>query len=365
MPTPTPGRFLVLRMLPLALGLLALGLLACGSDVAAPTPSRDASQLYWSLTLNHRAITLSTTAPHDTITLVATPRNGRGEPLEGLPAPTFSTTDLDWVSVSPEGVVRARARRNRVRVIARLHANNDTHADTAFINIVNNASPPVLASLSAQPVPPDSAKFAVGGGFNGEFLKLPVRALSELGTTISGLSVHFASSDTTIAKINRETGTVETRLPGTVEFYAAATAFGVTRTDTVPFRIGYPLVRQVYLEAQRRNGIPVAAFGEAPVVVAVGGGVVWVNQTGMKTDVTFDDPSHAVEHPAMCAQGLCGSGNIEPFGAPEDESDFMELFRFRAFNAPGTYTYRSTMHGTTGIVIVVDESGAAAARAGR
>src|SRR5690625_4358130 len=63
---------------------VGMGMLAACADITAPEifePETDAAKLYGSLTLDNRAINLSTAAPYDTIRITATPRNMLGEAL--------------------------------------------------------------------------------------------------------------------------------------------------------------------------------------------------------------------------------------------------------------------------------------------
>src|SRR5690349_7813960 len=75
--------------------------LACESSSFKPEPIIDSPELYWDLELNHYAVTLSTTTPYNTLQLVATPRNYRGDPLTGLPAPQYVSGNLEKVDVTP------------------------------------------------------------------------------------------------------------------------------------------------------------------------------------------------------------------------------------------------------------------------
>ena len=72
--------------------------------VTAPHSEQTKSAvLVGQLELNHHAVLLSTaTAPYDTLTLRATPRNVRGEPLPALAAPHYTSTDLEHVGVTSE-----------------------------------------------------------------------------------------------------------------------------------------------------------------------------------------------------------------------------------------------------------------------
>src|SRR4051812_21430714 len=83
--------------------LLASTVLGCGSDdaLSAPAAVTDGAQLYMALTLDHRAITLSTVPPYDTLRLTATPRNAAGAPLSLGDSITFTSSDPATVRVDP------------------------------------------------------------------------------------------------------------------------------------------------------------------------------------------------------------------------------------------------------------------------
>src|SRR5690606_29294855 len=69
--------------------LLLLPLLgACESETLKPEPL-DGRQLFWRLSLSHRAVVMSTQPPYNTLAVVAIPRNVDDEPLSGLPEPVY------------------------------------------------------------------------------------------------------------------------------------------------------------------------------------------------------------------------------------------------------------------------------------
>jgi plastocyanin len=349
----------VLRRLPgiqLQVALLAMAALACGNEALTSSPVEDGSRLYWGLRLDHHAVNLSVHAPYDTIRLTATPVNSAGGPLDGMPAATFESGDPEVLEVTSEGVVRALSPASRIPVVATLSIANLTHLDTTLITITDDLAPPVLAVFSAHPVPPDSAKTTAGPGFFMPPKVLPVQALDAANQPMAGLEVDFRSSDTLRASINRSTGLVFGRRPGQVTLYATTTAYGVTKADTIPYTVGWPLHRTVPMYRSTPDGAMVPDFDPAEVWLGPGGTVVWVNFLGKEADVVFDDPASAVENTTYCTFfGLCGSGNIEPFNPPLDDPNFFAHARARRFPVPGTYTYHSAIYGITGKVIVMDQ----------
>ncbi|HEU6449805.1 MAG TPA: hypothetical protein VFT57_00195 [Gemmatimonadaceae bacterium] len=330
----------------------------CASDAAvAPPPRADDPQMYWSLTLDHHAVTLSTVAPYDTIRLTATPRTADGTTLTDAPAPTFESLDLDRMVVSADGLVRAIKTGDRVPVVAALTVGDLSHVDTAYVNITDIATPPTLATLSIHPDPGDSAKLAMN---TTKFFVPKARAADS--TLIDGLAIDYQSLDPTVAVVDRAWGLMWTVRPGHVKVVAAATAYGVTRADTVQYTVGYPI--NLWVTVQQRtttDGRTINVFVPDHVEIGPGGGVVIVNSTGKATDVTFDDPTNVIQTDLYCgvpydtyAPWLCAAGNIDAFTA--DSTSDLSAWRARTFPVPGTYNFRSTIFGTTGTIVVVDES---------
>lgn len=348
-----------------ALVLVASG---CSGDVAvAPPPATDIAQFYWALTLDHHAVTLSTAAPYDTLRLTATPRNIDGEPLTGLPTPIFTSGNLERVQVSAEGVVQAIAPGNQIPVIATLVQGNVVHADTVLVSVTSIANPPVLDSVSFGLSATDSAKVAFPAS-----KVLSATGWDTNGSRILGLPIHYTVSDPTIASL-RLFGAqtiVQPVRPGTVDLIATTTAYGITKADTLSFTIGQSLAATIaVVQRLDASGKPRNVFIPDRIVLGTGGNITWYNETGIPTDVTFEDPANILPRDFYCTPSyierdpeLCASGNIDAFGVPttiDGQIDPMATWhnrRARTFPVPGTYTYHSTSSGATGTIVVVDES---------
>lgn len=361
-------------------------ILACGGDSLGP-PLVEPSTLYWDLNLNHHAVTLSTTSPsHDTLTLIAMPRNISQEPLPGLPAPIYVSEDPERVLVTSEGMLVAvapMAPGTQVKVVASLTAGNAKHTDYALVRVVDNPTPPMLASLSVQPLRPDSAKLAAVRVMEREHdYRLPMRATDTAGGPLVDLLVSVRSSDSRVAAIDEITRVVQGFMPGWVNFYAAATAFGVTKADTLRFRIGLPITSRFVLLA-RSDGIPGNFLEERELRVGVGAMVYWQATGGdasTDADITFADPTHVAALPTsplyahpVSPLWLCdafesaipgvtdcaGSGSfvLRPILVPNSSSPFWILgIGARTFPVAGIYPFRSTLQGFDGKIVVVDES---------
>jgi plastocyanin len=333
------------------------GLAACRSDAVEPIVT-DPTTAYWSLELDHRAIAMSTVAPHNTIQLTAVPRSPSGAALEGLPAPRYASGNTDALTVSSTGLVTARSPAFGVPIVATLTAGGITHVDSAFVQVVPDPAPTV-ASFSIAPLPGDSAKWAITGLFGEPIKTLTPVVLDPLGTPLF-VPVHFRSLDNTVSRIDPRSGALAPVRRGTVTFIASTTAYGTVMADTLPFTIGAPLIAVFHVE--RAPGGSATRFNPSRITVGSGALVLWENATGIATDVTFEDPASAEAVPEWedCAIGMpCEPGNIPEFTAHPGSEDPFDLIvngrRLRRFSAPGTYTFRSTRFGTTGTIVVVSE----------
>jgi plastocyanin len=375
--------------------------LACEGESLKP-PIVDPNQLYWELDLNHRAVTLATAtaAPYDTLTLVATPRNLQGEALSGLPAPQFTSKDVERVQVTPDGVLHGIAATNAsIWVIATLTVDNLKHTDSVLVRVVNTATPPVLASFSVHPVPPDSAKVSVSPAYArslalgtpssfafsiAEFRPavLPVQAADISGTPITGLPVYFRSSNPKIAAIDRVTGGVIGVQLGAVTLYASTTAFGVTKADTLPYRIGLPLHRMIALQSvtSLSSENPVYVFSPSEVTVAAGALIYFSNQLGnadtSHIDITFAEadlpnivaantwphgPRLTVTLSSLCNGSFffgpadCASAGNAVIISTTGPGGTNRSTAPRVFTTPGVYEYHSTVAGAAGRIIVLSD----------
>lgn len=359
-----------------------LGLVfGCGEAVAPyhEPVATEIAGLYWALTIDHQAVTLSTVAPYDTLRLTATPRDADGGSLAASGTVTFRSSDEARVQVGADGLIRALKAGTNVKVIAELTAGNVRHADTVTVNVTTVAAPPTLASLSIHPVPPDSARWPAdfaGVGSDGLEglppvvlqLALPVifgktltiRAMDTSGHAISGLAVQITSSDETVAAYTSNLfggPAVRPRRPGTTAFIATATAYGVTRTDTLPFTITMPGLAVLILQSPAATPGGTASVGVDPAEVTINrdGVAVWLNATGRPVDLVFDDSTDVAESPWQCGDDdPGGAGNVAAFGDATGNTASAANCRMRRFPVAGVYTYRSTTTGAAGRIVVTD-----------
>lgn len=362
-----------------ALTTAVILLAGCSGDALKPPPETDPGALYWALDLNHHAAMLSTDPDYNTLTLVATPRDGHGNAIPMTEVPRYTSTDAEHLIVTSDGRLTATAARPEpIWVQAALTIGNVTRRDSVLVKIVDLTDPPVLDVFSAEPVAPDSAK--TYSGFDNLLLRVPLRvqATDVNGTSMAELLadnflVSFRSSDPSIATINNVTGEIEGWRPGTVTLYVTATAFGVAKADTVTYRIGLPVQTSYRINSRMSasTGEPENYFPVREIRVGVGAAVAFLwdetYQTIDTTDViVFDDADVVEVKPGatfarpdlfyipmelLCMVSDCESGgNIS---IAEDPS--ARIGTLRVFTAPGEYDIQSVKYGARGRIVVVDE----------
>lgn len=359
--------------------LLALVIAGCGGlePVASYKPITDAARLFLSLTLDQRAITLSTLAPYDTLQLTATPRDGTGAPMSGLPAPTFTSSDTTVVWVTPAGELQARAA-GSATVIAEVRADgNIRHADTATVAVTADVTaPPALATFSIEPLTPQDAVWSItppdpgNGGVLVAFAthQFPIarvtpRILDAQGNPMPWVPVEYESLDPDLALLSPYLPQIPVvRLreqPGTARIVMRATIYGATMVDTARFTITAAYVHDVIVRPAA-NGGPPQVESLTPTIRA-GGYVFFDNLTADSVRVTFDDPASAGAADVVCSafgSGFCGAGNIPNFMSTDTVTwgppgNPFENTRGRQFTTPGTYVFHLEPLGVTGHIIVV------------
>lgn len=352
------------RLAPWLVAALA-ALAACRSDTV--TGTADGATAYWALALDQHAITLALAAPYDTLQLTATPRTVAGTALDGLGPVHYSTSNGEAVAVDSAGRLTALDLTPGVTIIATLTARGITHADTATVAVTDDPAGLTVASFSLQPLPGDSAKYALGGTLLEPFRFLAPAVLDPNGDPLAGLPVYFTSLDPTTAAIDPFGGVITGVRLGTVRFAATLTAWGERFTDTVSYTIGRPGYARVrYYGPFDVPPHQVGSFDPDSVTIAVGGVVEWWNfglPEGELMDMVFDNPAPLDSVPEGMACALYGAdcdgtGDIPPYGPTLDDvfGTQGERFRARRFTQPGVYRYESTIWGTRGVVVVIDEA---------
>jgi hypothetical protein len=381
-----------------------LSLAACRGDSLKPPAEPDDRTLFWGLELNHHAVTLGLPGSgYDTLQLVAMPRNRFGEPLTGLPPVQYTPRDPERVAVTSDGQLVARASTGfgAAWVVASVTTNNLKHEDSVWVKVMAADQRPELATFSIHPVPPDTAKAAalqIGGPLAQENFAstLPLRMADPAGVSLLAgrLPVYLRSSDPSVATpgtvysqdVKREALATTSergltffgRRPGSVTFYAEATVFGARKADTLSYRIGWPLFGEVNV-GPTAQGYPPGTFLQPAVTIATGGIVRWTMPTLVRSggtladsvlvvDVTFADgtvANVAAFGPSSPYYDLlggfcffpvadCNAGSFE-LGPGIDFDSSEPLTALRTFTEPGIYEYRSTINGTRGRIVVVDD----------
>lgn len=380
-----------------------------GNDQVSPSPP-DIETLFWDLRLSHHAVTLSTTSPYDTLTLLATPRNHRREPLAGLPSSVYTTSDPRAVVVTSDGKLQAvQANGGVTTVTATLTVANVKHTDLVYVQVVDDATPPVLGNVSIHPLPPDSAKRATmshdltmafynppikkeetGGMFDFVFstgsVPFPVRTTDTANNPIPGF-VYLETSDPEIAKFLTALARFPDDLsyppwlsplkPGVVALYASATMFGVTKVDTLQYEVGWPLAVGIIVDTFPSRG-PGNFFRQGTLTedmvtpgvqvrIGTGGVVGWkaVN-TPEETELVFDDPTNVRAYEILASSlvnpNVCNISDLNyPYlvGGCSAEGNFVlpgeaNKFALRVFPVPGVYEFHNARNGARGRVIVGD-----------
>ncbi len=340
----------------------------CGSD-GVVAPLTEGVTPFWALELNHAAITLGLQEGLDTLRLVATPLAADGSPIDGLGTVSFTTTNVNAVSVAGDGLLTGVEATPGVLIVASLTARGVTHTDTATVAVTDDPGTRRLGAFSIQPVAPDSAKFALGGTYLEANRNLTPTVLDTDGNPMDGVPIHYVSLDRTTGLVDTWSSTITGLRPGYFHIVATATVYGEVFTDTLRYRIGYPGVAKPNIYGKMYAYLIYDVGTYYPQTLTVGTGAVVELQYSMgggyQADMIFDDPAaldSVPEQYACVAYGLaCGDvGNIEPFGPPLVLVDYLDYdanrSRARRFTQPGVYPYHSELWGTAGVIIVVDES---------
>lgn len=331
-----------------AVATVMLAAVACGSDGPSAPGFQDPKTILWSLVLDRHAITMASSGDQSTIQLAPKAVNADGDAIGGAQI-VYSLSDSESISVSPAGLITARAPAIGVVLIASTQVANVTRKDTAYIDVVDVASAPVLQQFelslaSGATALPASDQFNFFG--NDQAL---VTAADADGNALDGLRAYYTSSDPTTVSVDHATGAVHTIRIGKATITATATAYGVTKTSTLDVTVIPPMFAAVGAveTTPASSPTPVFVFQPADLTVSAGASVFFVNASyTTKIDVVFDDSTDVAESPFF----PMGSGNIEPFRT--DTIAGSPGYRFRAFPKPGTYTYHSTLFNTNGRIIV-------------
>jgi hypothetical protein len=365
----------------LAFALLAT--IACGADSTAPKLTAP-DGLFWSISLSHRAVTLSTRTPHDTLQLTVVARSATGAPLDNATIQFRVGDGADTtVFVSPTGLLQGHAFARSVRVLVTVSQGGMTQYDTVLVKVdtaaVANPGQP-LQSFSIRPA--DNTQLLLECAENAS-LNLPLTVVDANGQSVSNLPVFYASAQHEIANVTTKgmgslvgspfNGIVYPNCAGphvgeSVWFYATTTIYGVTYTDSVEFTSTMPTFAGIIILPDESSGSSDITFSPQHVTVAAGGAVAWIPATapGQQLDVVFDAPQQIAETTDTLFIMSFGvfppsgvGGNISPWSVDPDIPGWDQQYvpvnaRTRRFPVPGRYQFRSAKYPkATGTITVV------------
>jgi hypothetical protein len=355
-------------------------LAACGSDRTGTAPV-SATTVYWALSMNYHAVTMSSLAPQNTVQLTAIPVNASEAPLSGFGRVTYTVAD-SAVTVDSTGLVTALYRTGGTRltrVVATLRdpEQNVTHTDTAYVRVTDTLPHSALATFSIQPVPGDSAKISRDYEANNGSVTLPVYATDSAGNTICDASncplpVYFTSSNATVAAIGNTTGQITTGLTGYATFRATALVYGRVVSDSLVYEVGNTIfgidnlvTTQGLANLNSSPPLPPPNHFEPQTLTIGVGGEVWfwpvMADTLDTVDVTFDNPNAItgsmldnnfnflsnIVNSAFLLTTYSDPTQQPPYNFPGTLGDVF-------FPTKGTFTYHSRKLGTGGTIIVGD-----------
>jgi hypothetical protein len=323
------------------LGIIITSFICGCADPVAPHPTLLPVEVVpWKLQLNHRAVTLSTTAPHNEIKLEAIAYNVYGDVLDEVSDVTY-TTNSAYVLVSPDGTLRANTTQSTTaQVIAHVTYQGVTRPDTLYVRVNNNVPTPapVLKTLDLDVMPGDSTRIASYGYSDFPTKLLQLRAFDTQDNPIQNIAVRYESSDRTIVQLSPQSPLLLSYQRGVAVVRASATVYGVSLSDSLLITVTDPLSVLAQLRATENGRIhPVQQLDHT---IAVGGTVTWYNQSMDSVDIIFDDSTNvAIGKRNMRDMG----GNIPPFASTQWPIQFNnESVRERSFPIAGTYHWRST-----------------------
>jgi hypothetical protein len=355
------------------LGLALLGALtttlAC-SDLPIHPIRKDLADQLWDVRIEPRAITMSTVAPYDTITLRTIAWNGVGDTItDDLEVRYHSVTDTT-VRISDDGVLTVRTRTNTrgIKIVASVTYNKATRTDTATVVVTTEPTPPriidsivleTVDNLTREPTPP---VWSIAG------LTAPLivpRVLSN-GATVSNVPLSYTSSDQAIILVDPWTGAVTPQLKGTAHITATTTWYGTTYKKTLDVRVIGPLngTFRIHERIPRGSDTAVVVITPQEIELEVGAYITWLNERQRPVEIIFDDPTHVEQFTGpimqyyqticlflgrLCNVGQSGGNVIIP--APNPEVDPSTPLDIRYIAVPGTYRFRTESGGTGTIII--------------
>jgi plastocyanin len=344
-----------------------LGAGCSGDPVTGPEPVAP-TDLLWSIALNHRAVVLSTSAPNNTLQIVATPYNFVGTPLEKNVNVQFAVNDPS-IHISTTGLLTALTPGTDFLVRVSVTVDGVTLRDSVFVTVTDITGFSELDTLILS-LPTYNAPVAIGTSGNCGNLynltapSLAVRLFDTEMRDITDVPIAFSSSDPRRVAIDPYTGTFQVLSceSETIQLYAETTIYGVRKRDSVALTLTPPLMAQVLTGTINPNSSSLF-LGPTTVLIGTGGIVVWVQSSDIPFDIVFDDPDAASAMSDTLNLGYVKipsrpeTGNIDAWVKGTGHIIYTldpETYRIRQFHTAGTYRYHSTLHNISGTIVVRD-----------
>lgn len=338
---PRLGTFQPSTMRPLIWPLLAACILAAGCQPSGDSviePKNSADSIPWFLRINYKAVTMKV---GDALQLKATPTTVDGVPIEGLPAPVWTTNDTA-LKVDANGNMTTHQAVRGDFVVATITDPNHTWilTDTAVVSTVDTVYHFSGYKLwLQQPAQTDTViPMAVANNFNAVLLGPTGQPLTDqTGALISPNATYTTNApypdfQVFISPYPRATayniGVYKVRINSYL--------FGTVYTDSVTFRIVWPLTVTLNIQPMvpgAGNPTP-SRMSQTNITITTGGTVNFLNQnTTVPADIVFDDQAHVT------------GGNIPVVRTSSPGSSVV-------FPNPGNFTYHSSL-GFSGTITVV------------
>lgn len=291
--------------------LLITALVACSDELSLNRTQVD--KMLWSLSHDIKAATI---AVGDTLKVSATPRNYKGDILEGRPV--FRSSDSRKAVVdSITGVVTAVEASGSILIISSITIDDLTTGDTTTLAIT--ATRNYLKSFSLMKLSPDTVAMST---------TMPVMAMATDSNNfpVSGLPLSVQTNDKTIGTQLYGSPIIQTLRPGKLLVIGSTLHHGILHADTLAFTVVYPVTGTITLV----NNAPDGAIG-----VGVGAVITWRNNTAADTEIEFLNDVENIQ-----------GGNITNLLVSASQS--------RKFLAPGVYRWKSSTGPQKGVITVLE-----------
>jgi hypothetical protein len=360
-----------LNTLSLVLGAVLTALVAC-SDPTDPIPMNLADQL-WDVRIESKAITMSTVAPYDTITLRTIAFNGFGDTItEGLEVQYYPVSDTS-MRISDDGVLKVRMPTNAqgTKIVSRVTYKNVTRTDTALVVVTTNATPPypldtiVLDAIDGLTGEPTQAILPIYS-----IVSVPIAIVSRVlsnGIPVASVPLSYVSSDESILLVGPWTGEPMAKLAGQARILATTTWYGKTYRTALDVRVVGPLFGEFRIQERIPRGSDTAVFVVSPgsVEVEPGAAISWINESSRPVEIIFDDLASARQLTGQVAQVVdrfclffgvwCHvgktSGNVSLIAMDPNNPAGDHVMDMRSFLDPGIYHFQ-VAPGVQGTIII-------------